>query len=66
MQIWGDIEFEWALKQLEVIHLINRRGDEVCLTDAGLTKAIDIEQTLSLNDRIILMLHYSDIKNTEQ
>lgn len=56
------IEFSWAVEQLEALGYVKSHGPgEVRLTAAGAQKAEEIDRSIQIMDRIILLLHHAEI-----
>lgn len=58
----SQVEFDWALNQLEARGLITRQGiDGFALTPAGTDFSAELRDSLSIENRIILMLFHFDM-----
>jgi hypothetical protein len=61
------IEFQWALQQAIGTNFIISNGNgAIALTDAGVEHCIALEGSLSLIDRLLLMMYYGTIMRGEE
>jgi len=62
MQHGNTIEIKWALNQLLALGYLEASGPEhIHLTDSGVEKSREIDRSIPIQDRILLLLYHGEL-----
>lgn len=56
-------ELSWAMKQMQALRQLEVKGDGMMLTQAGIARAISIENDLDCQERLTMILFYASLIN---